>query len=228
MSSVAKVKKKDFCVGGSARAEFVDSIHLNDISNCFSLPFLRSSAGNKSEYKKEILLDVPNSSDSSKHSDGLLQKCSSLIIYNQENIYYALKSIHMGKIEREAYRQELKNEVEILKTLDHPNIVRLIETFQHDHHLYMLMELCSGGDLYSRDPYTEVQASSIVNSIVSAVAYMHSCDITHRDLRFENIVFADFSPEAEIQIIDFGLSKSYLKGDLLHDKCGTICKSVVL
>lgn len=71
------------------------------------------------------------------------------------------------------------------------------------------MELCSGGDLYLRDPYTEEEAARIVSSILSAVAYMHRKKIIHRDLKYENILFVNESPRAEIKLIDFGLSKKY-------------------
>ena len=72
-----------------------------------------------------------------------------------------------------------------------------------------------------RDPYDEGQACGIVNSIVDAVAYMHSKEITHRDLKFENIMFA--TPTSySIKIIDFGLSKKYAHAEHLHETVGTV------
>lgn len=83
------------------------------------------------------------------------------------------------------------------------------------------MEVCSGGDLYARDPYTEEEAARIVSSILSAVSYMHSKNFAHRDLKYENILFVNESPTAEIKLIDFGLSKKY--GDAhLTEGVGTI------
>lgn len=94
------------------------------------------------------------------------RKTSSIITYGEsEEIYYALKSIHMEHVRNEVYRQELKNEIELLKTLDHPNIVKAIETFEYHNHVYILLELCSGGDLYVRDPYTEEQAAVSLNFV---------------------------------------------------------------
>ena len=52
------------------------------------------------------------------------------------------------------------------------------------------MELCSGGDLYTRDPYTEDEAARIVGSMISAVSFMHNRKIVHRDIKYENILFA--------------------------------------
>jgi serine/threonine protein kinase len=94
--------------------------------------------------------------------------------------FYALKSIHLNRCSSPEYQLELKNEVEILKSLDHPNIVRAIETFDFRHRLFIVLELCSGGDLYTREPYTEAAAKRICKSIFSAVAYLHSKGIIHR------------------------------------------------
>lgn len=113
--------------------------------------------------------------------------------------YYALKCINLDRVNDLSFINELKNEIEIMKKLDHPHITRLIETYDYKGELFMVMELCSGGDLYSRDPYTEDQAARIVGSILSAVDFMHDHDIIHRDLKYENILFANPSPTAEIK-----------------------------
>jgi calcium-dependent protein kinase len=112
--------------------------------------------------------------------------------------------------------------VEILKSLDHPNIVRAFETFDYRGRLYIVMELCGGKDLYSRDPYTEVQAKRIMTSLLEAVSYLHSKGIVHRDLKYENIMFIDDTPNAEIRLIDFGLSQKFATGEHLHAFVGTV------
>ena len=63
--------------------------------------------------------------------------------------------------------------------------MRAIETFEQRNQIFIVMELCSGGDLYSRDPYKEEEAARIVSSILSAIAYMHSKNVAHRDLKYE-------------------------------------------
>jgi len=120
------------------------------------------------------------------------------------------------------YVNELKNEIEIMKRLDHPHISKLVETYEDQGNMYLILELCSGGDLYSRDPYTEDQAARIIGSILSAVDFMHSHGIIHRDLKYENILFATPSPTAEIKIIDFGLSKIYTPSQRLQEGVGTV------
>jgi calcium-dependent protein kinase len=84
------------------------------------------------------------------------------------------------------------------------------------------MELCNGGDLYARDPYTEDQAARIVSSILGAVAYCHSRGVAHRDLKFENVLFVNDSLHAEVKLIDFGLSKVYGDNPQLTEGVGTI------
>lgn len=103
----------------------------------------------------------------------------------------------------------LATEIAILRSLDHPHIVRPIETFNHRNQIFIVMELATGGDLYARDPYTEEEAARITSSILSAIAYMHSKNILHRDLKYENILFVNNSPKAEVKLIDFGLSKVF-------------------
>lgn len=100
--------------------------------------------------------------------------------------------------------------------------MRPIETFVHKNKLCIVMELCSGGDLYSRDPYTEDEAARIVGSIISAVSFMHDNHIVHRDIKYENILFANDSPMSEIKLIDFGLSKKYASDSELTEGVGTV------
>ena len=76
----------------------------------------------------------------------------------------------------------IRNEVEILSGIDHPNIVKPIEVFESRKQLCVVMELLSGGDLYSRDPYSEKDAAKIVGKVVSAVAHMHRNNIIHRGM----------------------------------------------
>lgn len=71
----------------------------------------------------------------------------------------------------------------------------------------IVMELCTGGDLYARLPYTEGEAAHIAKQILSAISYVHARNIVHRDLKFENIIFESKHPASPIKVIDFGLSK---------------------
>lgn len=133
---------------------------------------------------------------------------------------YALKTIQCKK---GSLLLELQNEVEILRHLDHPHIVRVLETYSFQKQLFVVLELMRGGDLFSRDPYTEEEAWTITKSVLSAVAYMHSKGIIHRDLKYENIMFVDTEDGSiHVKIIDFGLSKKFVPLDPLTETVGTI------
>lgn len=225
MGSVSKVKKRGDAIGGSSRSSFVRSLHQHP---CFSLPLLgplfRFCGGDGriqiTGAKKDVF--QPAASPSLTESDRSLGRRSSLTS-DHCDIYYALKTIHLDRVMDETYVQEMRNEIALLSELDHPNIVRAIETFDYNKQVYMVLELCSGGDLYCRDPYEEEDAARIITSILSAVEYMHGKNITHRDLKFENVMFITNSPESDVKIIDFGLSKKYAADDShLHDGVGTI------
>jgi len=73
------------------------------------------------------------------------------------------------------------------------------------------MEYCSGGELLEhitqQKRFTEVEAARIMKKIFSVINHMHSKGIVHRDLKLENILFLNKSPDSEIKLIDFGLSK---------------------
>jgi calcium-dependent protein kinase len=90
-------------------------------------------------------------------------------------------------------QQNFMAEMELLKKLDHPNIIKLYEIFHYDHFYYVVMEYCRGGtiiDFLSRaGKYSEEIIKLIMYQILSAVRYMHEQKIVHRDLKLENMVF---------------------------------------
>jgi calcium-dependent protein kinase len=128
------------------------------------------------------------------------------VIGAADNKLYALKSIILSRVSDE-FIDELRNEITILQSLDHPNIVKAYEVYETSVNIYLVLEHCSGGDLYSRTPYSEKDSAKIVGKLLSAITHMHNHNITHRDLKFENIMFESQAEDAEIKLIDFGLSK---------------------
>ncbi len=186
---------------------------------------LMGSSSHSTRSEKSSMPPTPNASTHSYNRSRFLD-CSTHSINSNSSTYevrYALKSIHLSRVSNDDYVNELKNEIEILKNLDHPHIVRPIETFEYRRELFVVMELCSGGDLYSRDPYTEEQAARIISSILSAISFMHERNVIHRDIKYENVMFANPSPTAEVKLIDFGLSKKYFhKDDVMKEGVGTI------
>lgn len=99
---------------------------------------------------------------------------------------------------------DLKKEATILGQLDHPNIVRLFEVVKVGSNRSLVLELCSGGPLLDRVPFTESQASHIMRQLMSAVSYLHSKHIVHRDIDCANILFRTPDENSDIKLIDFG------------------------
>lgn len=69
------------------------------------------------------------------------------------------------------------------KLQDHPNIVKAHEVYNHKKQIYIILELCDGGDLYTRLPYSEMEAAYISGKLLSAIKYMHDHGIVHRDCK---------------------------------------------
>lgn len=124
---------------------------------------------------------------------------------------YAVKTIFKEKVKKDLHL--LRRELEILKTLDHPNIVKFYEVYQDEKFFHLVMEYCSGGELLQRiveqRHLNEKEAAAIMKKIFSATKYLHERGICHRDLKPENFLFSQKGKDGEIKIIDFGLSKQY-------------------
>ncbi|KJP89697.1 CAMK/CDPK protein kinase [Plasmodium fragile] len=116
-------------------------------------------------------------------------------------------------------KKKLKNvhrfrqEIDIMKNLDHPNVIKLLETFEDSKQIYLVMELCTGGELFDRivkkGPFSEMYTSFIMKQIFSVLNYLHIRNICHRDVKPENFLFFDKSPESLIKVIDFGLASYF-------------------
>jgi len=121
--------------------------------------------------------------------------------------------------------QLLGREVDILKKLAHPNINRLIETFDTKNHLYIVLELLEGENLFEnivkQKTYTEDDAANVIKQVARACEYMHPRGVIHRDLKPENLVYLDKDKD-HICVTDFGLSNIVSnEGDLMKTACGT-------
>ena len=118
------------------------------------------------------------------------------------------------------------NEIELLKALDHPNIIKLFDCYQDKSYYYMVEEYCSGDDLFDyiqkEKFFTERKAGAIFNQLLSAVNHLHKKRIVHRDLKPENIVLIEAkNKDVFIKLIDFGTSIT-IKRKNLTQELGTI------
>jgi calcium/calmodulin-dependent protein kinase I len=105
----------------------------------------------------------------------------------------------------------------------HPNIVQLLDLCDNKTHLYLVMELVTGGELFDRivakGNYSEKDASILTKQILEAVHYLHQMGIVHRDLKPENLLYYSEDEDSKIMISDFGLSK--MDVDQMATACGT-------
>mmetsp|Transcript_5607 Transcript_5607/g.15401 ORF Transcript_5607/g.15401 Transcript_5607/m.15401 type:complete len:326 (+) Transcript_5607:83-1060(+) len=121
---------------------------------------------------------------------------------------------------------QFDTEVEIMRRIDHPTIVKLHEVFETDDKVYLVMELLTGGELFDRivdvGHFTEKDAAEMTSKLISAVKYMHDQGVVHRDLKPENMLMTDETKEAKVKITDFGLSKiTEGHSAIMKTPCGT-------
>lgn len=108
----------------------------------------------------------------------------------------------------------IKQEIELMKKLNHPNILRLHETYHCGYRIALILELCEGGPLYDRlvthssEQLNEAQLAIWMQQILSAVCFCHDRGVVHRDIKPENILFVSTAKDSPIKIIDFGLSST--------------------
>ena len=122
---------------------------------------------------------------------------------------------------------QMKEEVQILKQLQHENIVQFFGYVETSSKLYIMMELIPCGTLSTWlknhiGKITEEDTSTIIRSILSAVDYLHSKQICHRDIKPENIMLADYNDLSSLKLIDFGLSSQNFNYFENSDYCGTL------
>ncbi|KAG4074962.1 hypothetical protein HA402_014541 [Bradysia odoriphaga] len=132
-------------------------------------------------------------------------------------------------IEKTMEKVDLENvlyEAEICRKLQHPNIVRLLETFDERGQLYLVFDLVVGGELFhdvtNLKFYSEELASRSMQEVLQAVNFCHKKGVVHRDLKPENILLTSKTEPRSIKIADFGLAVE-VRGDerRLHGKAGT-------
>ena len=123
---------------------------------------------------------------------------------------------------------DIKNEINILMKLDHPNIVKIFELYISESKYYLITEYCAGGSLYSlinenNGPFTEIQTSYIMNQLLSAVNYCHKMKIIHRDIKPENILISkNQNGFATIKLCDFGTSLKFHRGEMQNQFVGSL------
>lgn len=131
----------------------------------------------------------------------------------------AVKVMNVDRI-TSYYLRKLHTEISILKSLDHPNIIKVQDVFFGKRSVYIVTAICRGGELFELlnngksqgFVFKEDRAAKLMRDMLSAVNYLHNNNIVHRDLKLENFLFEDQNASSPLILIDFGLSKHFSKG----------------
>ncbi|XP_044302639.1 death-associated protein kinase 1 isoform X4 [Varanus komodoensis] len=129
-------------------------------------------------------------------------------------VQYAAKFIKKRRTKssrRGVSREDIEREVNILKEIQHPNVITLHDVYESKMDVILILELVAGGELFDflaeKESLTEEEATEFLKQILNGVNYLHSLQIAHFDLKPENIMLLDRNvPKPRIKIIDFGLA----------------------
>jgi calcium/calmodulin-dependent protein kinase I len=120
--------------------------------------------------------------------------------------------------------KNLGSEIIVMASMKHANIVQLLEVYEDTKHVYLVMELMQGGELFDRivqkENYSEVEAKVAFRDILSALEYLHSKNVVHRDLKPENLLYKD-KTDASLKLADFGFAQVVAPNQLLTTSCGS-------
>ena len=124
------------------------------------------------------------------------------------------------------YKKTIK-EINLLKNLDHPNIVKFYDFFEEEENIYLMMEFLEGCTLKQYIQKTEIisenNARIIIKQLLTALSYLHyACDICHRDIKPENIMFKEKNDINSLKLLDFGLSLENFESKNYLENCGTL------
>jgi calcium-dependent protein kinase len=137
----------------------------------------------------------------------------------------ALKTISKNRLKDQM--GILKTEIDITKTVDHPNLIKLYEIFEDEHTICLVLELCTGGHLAKRVDEAlglkDKDAAICMQQVLRGVYYMHKNGIMHRDLKPANVLFANTGSieKNTLKVSDFGLSMNFKPGVMYANRAGT-------
>ncbi|KAJ8377456.1 hypothetical protein AAFF_G00260140 [Aldrovandia affinis] len=120
-------------------------------------------------------------------------------------------------------RRAAKNEILILRMVSHPNILQLVDTYETRKGYFIIQEIATGGDLFdwilNQGSYTERDAAYVIRQVLEAVAYLHSLNIIHRNLKLENLMYYTENNQSKVVLQDFYLSR--FENSSITEPCGT-------
>ncbi|CAK5271448.1 unnamed protein product [Mycena citricolor] len=147
-------------------------------------------------------------------------------LHSQWGEEVAVKLIRRGNVDSAVRMSKVEREIEVLRTLKHPNIVRLYDVIETDKYIGIVIEYASGGELFdhilAHRYLRERDASKLFSQLISGVWYIHQKKIVHRDLKLENLLL---DRHRNVIITDFGFANRFehRADDLMQTSCGSPC-----
>ena len=210
----------DSCSSERCLKDALEDIHLTQAH----LPKIHEFAHNESPCSRADPKHL--SSDSFERMD-VIGRGAYSIVYSARHLasgqLVALKEIHKRTICTMNLNDQLKQEINLMRTIRHPHVVRLLSYFVDSTHVVLVLELCPGTlrrklSLFPNGKFDERRASKYARQLAKALHYLHQRSIVHRDLKLENILLDDFSM---VKLADFGWS-SELGRSTRSTVCGTL------
>ena len=134
----------------------------------------------------------------------------------------AIKSFNKKKLKSERAKNKIYHEINLMKHLHHSSVVKLLDTFETDKYILIIMENIAGGDLLNfvkkRTKLSEKISKYIFKKLLLAIKYIHSKNIVHRDIKLDNVLI---DLNNNIKLCDFGVGKMIQDKEVLLDQCGT-------
>ncbi|KAJ2856100.1 Calmodulin-dependent protein kinase cmk2 [Coemansia erecta] len=145
-------------------------------------------------------------------------------LFNPDGRRVAIKVIKKSALSGDEHM--VLKEIEIVRHLHHPNIVKLLDWFESKDKYYLVFQLCTGGELFQKisdyGHFTEEDARRLIRCAVDAIAYLHKYNIVHRDIKPENLIFLDTSENTPLMLADFGIARIMRSDDeILNTMCGS-------
>lgn len=138
------------------------------------------------------------------------------------NRLVAIKSLELNKLKDETRKKKILCEVKILGRLSHPGVIRLLEVFENQKYVFLVMELAANGDLLKTlkklGSVSEAKARKYFFQIAHGLKYIHDNKIIHRDIKLDNILVDE---NDLCKICDFGVSRTMEDGEIINEQCGT-------
>ncbi|KAF9287910.1 Calcium/calmodulin-dependent protein kinase type 1D [Mortierella alpina] len=148
-------------------------------------------------------------------NNNLIGRGESIVLSNGDSIW--IRRNHRGT--------NIEKEIAILQSIDHANIIAVVDVIKTPRYMYIFMQMLPGGDLFDYivkyGPLSELEAKFAIYQILQALQHLHQLNISHRDLKPENLLLASAKKYARLVLTDFGMARQFDKKYCMNTMCGT-------